>query len=267
MSVPFCGVSESRNLAIAQAEGDFIAILDADDAALPGRLRMQMQCLVDAPQTALVAGGIIRVDRLTNKEKTYLYPSTHDSIMTLLRTTFNCLPHSTMIYRRQAFRSAGGYLMEKSEDFDLALRLSKIGRLASVTETVTRYSYRRVGSHTDTCRPKGRSAYFYATMAVILDSAQDAKVEVSRSDLEAWLDEVGDEGLAALQGRWAAQAFPGALRTRDLALLRYLGQLTARRLGSMAKHRFDCWWSDGRTPLAVARRLAMKSWQTSVVSK
>jgi len=89
MSVPFCGVSESRNLAIAQAEGEFIAILDADDEALPGRLRKQVQCLVDAPHTTLVAGGIIQVDQITNKERTYLYPSTHNSIVTLLRTTFN----------------------------------------------------------------------------------------------------------------------------------------------------------------------------------
>jgi hypothetical protein len=262
MSVPFCGVSESRNLAIAQAEGEFIAILDADDEALPGRLRKQVQCLVDAPHTTLVAGGIIQVDQITNKERTYLYPSTHNSIVTLLRTTFNCLPHSTMIYRIQAFRSVGGYSMEKSEDFDLALRLSRIGRLASVPELVTRYAHRRLGSHTETCRPKGRSAYFYATMAVILDAAQNAKVGVPRSGLEAWLDDVGDDGLAALQGRWAAQAFPGALRTRDMPLLKYLGQLTLRRLGSMTKHRFDHWWGDASTPLAIARRLSMSSCET-----
>jgi glycosyltransferase involved in cell wall biosynthesis len=261
MSVPFCGVSESRNLAIAQAEGEFIAILDADDAALPGRLRTQMQYLLDAPQTVLVAGGIIRVDQTTNREKTYLYPTTHDSIVTLLRTTFNCLPHSTMVYRLQAFHSAGGYRLEKSEDFDLALRLSRIGRLASVPTAVTRYAYRRAGSHTDACRPKGRTAYFYATMAVILDAAQAAETDISRSDLEVWLDNVGDEGLAALQGRWAAHALSGALRTGDLTLLRYLGRLTAQRLGSMAKHRFDRWWNEGRTPLGIARRLAMSSWQ------
>ena len=89
MNVPHCGVSESRNFAIAQAEGEFIAILDADDAALPRRLQTQMQCFVDAPHIVLVGGGIIRVDQVTNEERTYLYPSTHDSIVTLLRARFN----------------------------------------------------------------------------------------------------------------------------------------------------------------------------------
>jgi glycosyltransferase involved in cell wall biosynthesis len=255
LNIPYCGVSESRNFAIAQAEGEFIAILDADDAALPGRLRTQMQYFGDAPSTTLVAGGIIQVDQTTSEERTYLYPSSHDSIVTLLRTVFNCLPHSTMIYRLQAFRSTGGYLMEKSEDFDLALRLSRMGRLASVPMAVTRYAYRRVGSHT-TQRPSGRDACFYATMAVVDDAAQGAGIAVSRSHLEAWLDNIGDDGLAALQGRWAAQAFLRALRGRDMALLKCLGQLVARRLGSMAKHRFAPWWSDGSTPLAIARRLS-----------
>jgi glycosyltransferase involved in cell wall biosynthesis len=256
MNVPHCGVSESRNFAIAQAEGEFIAILDADDAALPRRLQTQMQCFVDAPHIVLVGGGIIRVDQVTNEERTYLYPSTHDSIVTLLRARFNCLPHSTMIYRLQAFRTVGGYLMEKAEDFDLAVRLSRVGKLASVPNAVTRYAYRRVGAHTVACRPKGRSENFYGTMAVIGDAARSAKVAVSRSDIEAWLDAVGEEGLAALQGRWAARAFAEALRSRDLTPLRYLGQLVVARLGPMAKHRFDPWWKHASTPLAIAHLLS-----------
>jgi glycosyltransferase involved in cell wall biosynthesis len=261
MSVPFCGVSESRNLAIAQAEGEFVAILDADDAALPWRLQMQMRCFVDVPNTVLVGGGIIRVDQTTREEKTYLYPSTHGSIVTLLRARFNCLPHSTMIYRLQAFRMAGGYVMEKSEDFDLALRLSRMGDLASVPKAVTRYAYRRVGAHTVAWRPKGRSENFYGTMAVIKDAAQSARVAVSESGLEAWLDDVGEEGLAALQGRWAARAFVGALRGRDLTPLRYLGQLVTARLGAIAKHRSDRWWKHASTPLAIAQLLSVPAQQ------
>jgi glycosyltransferase involved in cell wall biosynthesis len=263
MSVPHCGVSESRNLAIAQAEGEFIAILDADDAALPWRLRTQMQYFVDAPSTVLVAGGIIRVDQATNQERTFLFPSTHDSIVTLLRAMFNCLPHSTMIYRHQAFHSVGGYLIEKSEDFDLAVRLSRIGRLASVQKAVTRYAYRRVGSRTETYGPKDRGFLFYAAMSVISDAAKNANIEVSRSALEAWLDDVGDNGFAALQGRWAARSLLEALQGRDMTLLRYLGQVAALHLGPMAKHWFDRWWRDASTPLAIARRLSVLSSRTS----
>jgi hypothetical protein len=168
-----------------------------------------------------------------------------------------------MIYRRQEFRRAGGYVMEKSEDFDLALRLSRIGELASVPKAVTRYAYRRAGSHTETCRPKGRGENFYGTMAVIGDAAQSAGLAVSTSDLEAWLDDVGEEGLAALQGRWAARAFVEALRGRDPLALRYLGQLAVVRLGTMAKHRFDPWWGHASTPLAIARLLSVPAHQRS----
>jgi glycosyltransferase involved in cell wall biosynthesis len=258
MSVPHCGVSESRNLAIAQVKGEFLAILDADDSAVSSRLRTQLQCFIDSPSTSLVAGGIVRVDQTTGAEKTYLYPTTHDSIVALLRATFNCLPHSTMMYRLPAFHAVGGYLMEKSEDFDLALRLSRIGRLSSVPTVVTRYAHRRAGSHTEAHRPQGRTAHFYATMAVILDAARAAKVAVSEADLEAWLNEAGREGLAALQGRWAAQAFLGALRGRDMTLLKYLGYLAAVHVPSIAKCRFHHWWNDASTPLAIAFRLCQR---------
>jgi glycosyltransferase involved in cell wall biosynthesis len=254
LRVPHCGVSESRNIAIGQAEGDFVAILDADDVALPTRLRVQMQRFADDPRLGLVAGGITRVDQVTGACKNYTYPSDHDAIVALLRTGMNCLPHSTMIYRRTAFHQVGGYVTEKSEDFDLALRLARRGRLASVGDVVVRYAYRRPGAHTVAHRPKGRGGQFYVMLAVVLDAAANSGIAVSKPAIEAWLDSIGDDGLAALQGRWAARTLREAVRQRDAALLKQLSYVMAARMGSMARCRSQGWWGEAATPLAIAIR-------------
>ncbi len=50
------GMSASRNLGIAQARGEFIGFLDADDVWLPGKLAEQIRVLEDQSQAALVYG-------------------------------------------------------------------------------------------------------------------------------------------------------------------------------------------------------------------
>lgn len=259
MTVPHCGVSQSRNLAIERATSEFIAILDADDEALPGRLSAPMKCFAESSERALVAGGIVRVDQVSGKERTFVYPTGHDAIMTLLRTTFNPLPHSTMVFRRNDFHRVGGYSMEKAEDFDLAIRLAKFGRLASIGRALVRYAYLRPGSHTEAHRPKGRCAQFYALLALVEEAAQIEGIAISRAGVELWLDALGEGGIAALQGRWASQAVLRAVSDGDTTLAKYLSFLMAIRLPSMARYSRAPWWVHAKSPLEIARHVATNS--------
>ncbi len=54
------GSSASRNLAIEQARGEYIALLDADDVWLPGTLRYRVDCLEQQPQAAMIYGAAER---------------------------------------------------------------------------------------------------------------------------------------------------------------------------------------------------------------
>jgi glycosyltransferase involved in cell wall biosynthesis len=51
------GVCASRNLALRQARGQFIAILDADDVWLPKKLAEQVEVLEEHPQVGMVFGA------------------------------------------------------------------------------------------------------------------------------------------------------------------------------------------------------------------
>lgn len=50
------GMSVSRNLGIAHAQGDYIAFLNADDVWLPSKLEQQLQILQENPEAAMVYG-------------------------------------------------------------------------------------------------------------------------------------------------------------------------------------------------------------------
>ena len=53
------GRSQSRNIAIKKAKGDFIAVMDGDDISVPMRLKIQLKYLMDNPNIDLVASNII----------------------------------------------------------------------------------------------------------------------------------------------------------------------------------------------------------------
>ena len=119
--VPFCGVSAGRNIGIEKARGDLIAILDADDYALPNRLTEQVNILLALHNVVGVGSGIRIIDEATNKQKTTIYPSDPSQISLLLRAGFNPIPHSSFMLRLAAYNAMGGFsnVMEKGEDFDL----------------------------------------------------------------------------------------------------------------------------------------------------
>ena len=57
------GVAAARNLAIAQAQGEFIAPMDADDLWYPENLEKQVQCLIQGgPQMGLVYSWSVDID-------------------------------------------------------------------------------------------------------------------------------------------------------------------------------------------------------------
>ena len=67
------GCNIARNMGIEQAQGDYIAILDDDDIALPDRLAKQMDLMNLNPSVGLVASQILYFDR--NRKPLFPYPS------------------------------------------------------------------------------------------------------------------------------------------------------------------------------------------------
>lgn len=129
------GISGARNRGWQVAEARYVAVLDADDVALPDRLSRQAEFLDAHPSVAAVGGSAIAIDATGRRMSTRRFPTKPRVIHeTLMR--HNCLGHSAMTMRRSALECVGGYRLRTTVDYDLWLRLSERFELANLVEPV-----------------------------------------------------------------------------------------------------------------------------------
>ena len=123
-----------------------VALCDADDAWLSGKLALQVAALADEPDAVACFGRALIVGsdgRATGERWTELRPGLHagDELTTLLYEV-NPIPTSSMMLRRSALQAAGGFEspVRVAEDWDLWLRLATGGGgFLCLGETLVRY--------------------------------------------------------------------------------------------------------------------------------
>ncbi len=126
---------------IDHATGELLARMDADDVALPDRLKVQVRFLDENPQTVCIGGGVILIDE-HDKELHHPPPvvgNAHVQRSALEGRMPIC--HPAAMFRASAIAKVGGYRPEAypSEDLDLWLRLGEVGHLDNVPQAVLRY--------------------------------------------------------------------------------------------------------------------------------
>lgn len=130
--------SISRNAAIAYAKSDLIAVMDADDVALPDRLEKQVAFMQAHPEVT-VCGSF-----MAYRDAEGTWTGTIDDAAIRARMLFVCpLPHPTVIFRRDDILRAGGYdpIMPPAEDYALWAKLAENEsiRFANIPEILLRY--------------------------------------------------------------------------------------------------------------------------------
>lgn len=116
------GQGPARNTAILAAEGEFIALLDADDWCVPDRLEQQVTFFDNHPDVDVLGGGIINVPDNGQRTSRKFYPSRHEQLAEEIfqRTPFAT---STVMARRTFFLDLGLFReIRRVEDIDLWLR-------------------------------------------------------------------------------------------------------------------------------------------------
>ncbi|MGA7827733.1 MAG: glycosyltransferase, partial [Geobacteraceae bacterium] len=137
------GLTRSLNKAIAVSRAPLIARMDADDFCAPHRLKEQYNFLSEHPDYGLVGSSYYVLDDsdtplsitqvLTDHER--LYPGLEQQ---------NWFAHGSVLFRKSAFYTAGGYdeFYTYAQDYDLWLRLSETTRVANLAESL--YHWRKV---------------------------------------------------------------------------------------------------------------------------
>lgn len=127
---PRLGPSGSSNWVVREARGDLVARMDADDIAMPDRLRRQVEVMTACPDIELL-GTLSRSIRADGKVYRHAEPW-----RVARRLPVAPFAHSSVMFRRAAFDAVGGYRAECNywEDLDLFLRISRHGRVCVVAE-------------------------------------------------------------------------------------------------------------------------------------
>ncbi len=139
------GVAAARNKGVLEATSELIAFCDADDVWRQDKLELQVQALAEDPGVSAVFCGVVIVDaelEPLDEPPTPDFPSL--DLASLIHHRAGEVPSSspsTMLARRDTLIAVGLYdgTLSDAADWDLMVRLRKVGPFVGTTERATFY--------------------------------------------------------------------------------------------------------------------------------
>ncbi len=138
--IPDCGLAEARNAACFLARGRYIALMDADDIALPKRLELQVGFMDNHRRIGLLGAAVQWINASGRALYVGHVPVEDDELRKSL--AIHCpFWQPTVLLRKEAFVRAGGYrkAFAPAEDYDLWLRVTEHFQCANLQDVVLKY--------------------------------------------------------------------------------------------------------------------------------
>lgn len=134
------GLIESRNIALLEARGNFIAILDSDDIAIPDRLEKQLNAFQNNPDLAVVGSRALIIDQNGNETGERLDVFTDIDKIKITLFFENTIVHSSTMIKTKIFREVNGYQGDiLIEDYDLFYRISQKYAIENLEDYLVKY--------------------------------------------------------------------------------------------------------------------------------
>jgi len=125
------GLAKSLNKGIKKANGKYVARIDDDDFWCDkDKLKKQAEFLNKNSNYALVGGGVIKINKKGKEIVRHRLPEKDKEIREKMLLD-DCFVHPAVMFKKSSWQKAGGYNenLSFSEDWDLWLKLGKIGKL------------------------------------------------------------------------------------------------------------------------------------------
>ncbi len=160
-SQPNQGLTRTLNAMIQETRGEYIAILEHDDVALPNRLADEVAFLDQHPEVVCVSGAQELIDEASRFLTCLQLPLTDLEIQQAALAGHGSMCHPGVMIRRSALLELGGYneTMGLAHDLDLWLRLGEIGKLANLPQAVVRYRLHSTSLSEQHCGKQRQEAF------------------------------------------------------------------------------------------------------------
>ncbi len=217
------GIAAAANVGLARVMADYVARLDADDIAAPGRLATQFAFLQSHPGVVAVGSDVRLIDENDKPLRRRRMPESPKTIRETLKTR-NCIIHPSTMLRTQVLRKIGGYRekFSNSEDYDLWLRMSAVGDIVNLPQCLT--SYRRHPSQITAPDNKRRLTIYSVAAATDHFLRRYAPPGLQCAIDEAKPDDLAEK-LAMLYGFQPAPDDLRAINRHAIRLLRYVDRI------------------------------------------
>ena len=176
------GLTRSLCEAVSVARAPLLARIDADDIALPKRLEHQYKAMQSTPDLVVLGTQVATIDGKGQKIRTRKVTTGPRRIRDRL-VIRNCINHSSAMLRRKAVLEVGNYNPKflTSQDYDLWLRMSRVGQIDNLPETLMHYR-----KHAD--RVSAKSNASRQTLYSVAAACDHWLREIGKPEISAPLD-------------------------------------------------------------------------------
>ncbi len=131
------GLAATRNTGIRHSRGRYLAFLDCDDSWQDDKLKSQVDYLERTECVAVFSKvSLVSIDGLASLSKSNLKSFAESPVELIARDFVVYGGGSNVMCRRQIFDVVGGFdeTLDFAEDFDMWVRLSKVGRIVELPQ-------------------------------------------------------------------------------------------------------------------------------------
>jgi glycosyltransferase involved in cell wall biosynthesis len=133
------GIPNSRNIALNKADGEYLAVLDADDMwCVKEKLEEQVSFLDNNPDYGVIGSSILHIN---DKNEVYSHKKVRRSnfMIKILMPFTSQMLNSTAMTRTEMIRNNEGYVNRLSQDYDLWLSIGSISKMKNLDGFYAKY--------------------------------------------------------------------------------------------------------------------------------
>jgi glycosyltransferase involved in cell wall biosynthesis/SAM-dependent methyltransferase len=204
------GLAAARNTGLGATAADKVIFLDADDLLHPEAIEAGLAAFAGAPDAAFVYGAHRRIDERGRIVAAYKYRAIGENpYVDFLKLNMVGM-HGAVMYDRQALCAAGGFdaSLRRCEDYDVYLRLSRTGAVASHEAVVADYRWHGDNLSTNNAEMLDWALRVHAAQAGFARQRPET-LTAWESGRRIWKDYYALETLKSVSGRRPVERLSG----------------------------------------------------------